>query len=290
MEGRERRVGYGLRRATLELSSPPRLLAQAEAGLVAQCMARAGLRYIPWETWAQRTFGPPMRLGGLGAPLPLETARENGYAELIDRVPEEDDPDTTLAQYLASLSDGGLDNYFRHLDPESSPEARITLHSGARVGAATTGCVAEARRHMYGSVARFLEIHNFQNELMGRRTEVDADLRVERASATYRLLMRDAGHVVADTADARRQANERFGNTRRLSDPVSEDELGLALVDAGCQQSSGINEATEEALIDVVSAWLIDNDPRIRALHDAMGEAVARARAVLVRIPSRYGR
>lgn len=276
-------VDESTRSVVAQLSRPPVILARAEAALVAECLSKAGFRYVPHENSSGMPIPTEGRLGGLGAPLRLQTARQNGYGTLIERIPEDatDDPNLAQEQYLATLSETKQSEYWELLDPSDSPQERIRLESGIAVSAATTGCAAEARKRIYGSVRAFLEIHNFFNELTGRRSEVDEDDRVKHAVEAYSACMREAGYEVVDASDARYQANQEFGRTRKLSDPVTVEERSMAVADATCQETSALNRAMDDAFIDVMSTWINDREATIMALKDTLEDASSRAEAIL---------
>jgi hypothetical protein len=277
-----------MREMLRSLSSPPSSLVLAEAWwLIARCMSRNGLRFLPWELWSARQPSVALRLGGLGALLRVDVARRSGYGSLIERVREDgvDDPDVAQEDYLATLPEDDYNRFYELLDPSDSPQPRLKLESGAVVSTATTGCAAEARKRIYGSVAGFLKAQNFFNELTGHGDEVREDQRVKDAVAEYSNCMGDAGYDVVDTSDARYQTDEAFGRSRRLSDPVSEAERAMAVADAECQESSGINTAMEDSFVDVMSVWLNDHEADIVALHDEMNIAIEQAEAVIAHLP-----
>jgi hypothetical protein len=263
------------------LMRPPVQLAIAEARVTSRCMQGRGFRYPAAEALDRVPSATPSRLGGLGRPLHLEEATRVGYGFRISPRPGTDPVERASGRYLSSLSHAEQAAYQHALAPDGSRGVRVELSGGLVVGAASQGCVAEARKAVYGSVQTFLRLAHVASEVPRVADAAMRHRRVRAAVRAYSGCMAGKGIPVGTPMLAVKLAEERFGGTRPEIGPVSDAERDMAVADAICQQRTGVNEAIDDAVIDAASWWLRDEAPRLLELAALQGNAVESAREIL---------
>lgn len=232
-------------------------LRSSEQGLIADCMAEQGLQYEisatppddPLQTAARRHF----RYGTDD----IAWAREHGYGlsrplasetnELAGEGPNQ--------QHVESLSKADRKVWDEALNGTEDGELDVQLESGRTVFMRTEGCVAEARKILYGDLGKYLFFTYTVREL----TE-NAQARVYDAPEYKAALdewsdcMQAAGYSSSDTFELRE-------NVRGRTEALGEDEAWLieqatAVDDATCNREVGLyetasrleGELTQEAL------------------------------------------
>jgi hypothetical protein len=150
----------------------------AEEKLVARCMRAKGLTYhavgpssaeLEAEVEAaaldlERAYGSD----------DVERARQEGYgpvrrpsppaAEAVTQDPVRDHPNTRLVQ---SMSPARQRAYTVALFGEPNDMVAVDLPDGGRLSVSVAGCVAEARRSLYGDVRRYLRLQFLVENVAG---------------------------------------------------------------------------------------------------------------------------
>ncbi len=198
-----------------------------------------------------------------------------GYSSLVDDDPG--GPQMSDAQSRAIMGfPSGPDS------PDDMPKATITLGSGSIVSAASTGCHAEAKKRIFGSVEDALRQTNFVNEVLSvGLKDVSRFEKVARKEAPeYERCMSAAGFDVK-LGQADDWAAKNISSKRKLGERPAGQELELARADGACQEKVGLAQKLEDAYFQVAGAWVRDNEQRILGLREKKKEALERARAVL---------
>jgi hypothetical protein len=259
------------------VASPPEL-EHAESVVIAQCMALHGLRYPPLR------LDPPKGwirdITGLGAPMTIQEARTRGYGDRLLATSRNVDPQAATKRYKASLRPAKRHEYDGILDPRR-PVIRLTLSDGWIVMASTKGCVARARRRLYGSVLNFLKVFYVPQEIWRFNDRMVASSVVQEALRIYATCMRREGYRANSPQRALTSAIQRFGHTRMWGDQISKQERALAVQDAKCQIDSHIYPVMHNALFSAAAEWLRRNQTLILTLASIQGLALMRARSVL---------
>jgi hypothetical protein len=261
------------------LNHPPELL-WAERKVTAECMAKQGFRYPPYEL-GRRTDPEDSNLAGV-ALLTVPEAQQRGYGLHISSSPDPQalDPDAATAQYLATLTPAEQQRYHTVLDPGRA-QAEVELSGGVRASASIEGCVAEGRAHVYGSVENFLKLFYLPQGIRQFSEQALRAPAVTEARRAYARCMRSAGYRVESPADALDLARTNFGTTRTAEGTVSDAERGMAVADATCQAEADLHRVIDDALVQAGSAWLNEHEGEILGLADLQREALDRARLVL---------
>lgn len=247
--------------------------------LVAACMAEAGFVYHP-----QVPDAPP----GHPAPdvLTPEHAAEVGYGETIPPAPgvvpnawarrlgpvagEQENLD-----YRAGLSPEALAEYWAALDgaaqhdgaaPQDAPGAAPHA-GGASQDGAGAGCRPTAMGQVFADVVVPEEFRAAETALRQSRVAVEADARLEAATAQWRACMAEAGHPGLDGHDGGRdlvvpRAAELPAPADMAFEQVAETfptelaelqafERAVATADAECLQLAGVYAARDAARAEI---------------------------------------
>lgn len=248
----------------VSLLNPPAILGWAEEAAVAACVRRRGLPY---------DVGPyvpdiraPVTLAG--RPLSVRYARRFGYGSsaAVARGVKQGTRGESLGAEMR-----------RALEPAGAPRVRVRLPGGYVASAARHGCIAEARRTVYGSVRDFLLVtygpQIVRLRLLAHLEEALQTPRVRQAAADYAACMARAGYRIRTPRAASRIGARRFGG-----DPdVSPAERRLAVADATCQEHSQVYGAISLALTDLGEDVLVRRGPFVERLVEVVRAAVSRA-------------
>lgn len=234
------------------------VLSWAEQELTGRCMRKNGFAYeVDAPPGTSEDMETLPSLGGFGTPLTVETARD-GYPEVnaADPVTKDAEPGGTRR---------GFD---RTLDDEHARQVHIEI-PGLAVGASTRGCVAEARRRLYGSVRNYLMVEYLAQGVRQFGSRALDDPAVRRSLETYETCMRGRGYAAANPGQARRIA------TRRSEGAAA--EVQMAISDARCQEEAGVYAALDAAVWRAAAPWLETTKAAFTSTAEvrsrAMGEA-----------------
>ena len=280
--GSERRAPGGVdaqtQRLVESLATHDTRLAQAEAKATAECMRPKGFRYPPYEVLRPRPAAAgPARLVH---PISKREAAQHGYGDDLNRErPKDSDPQLAQEHYLNTLPEPERRRYHQALWPADEPEVTIDLPQGMTSGAASTGCVAEARIRVYGSVETYLRLSQFSNALSLVSIDAYDRSRNAKTMGLYGWCMKRAGYAVDPPKEAKDLARERFAHRR--PDEVSDQERAMAVSDATCQESSGIYDRLEAAILDEASDWIRKHETDIRDWAERRRDSQRRAERIL---------
>lgn len=252
---------------------PSHELALAEAAITASCMRKKGLDYPVAEAIAKLPAPHPPRLAGLGTPIDPETADRAGYGPQITPAPGSDPAENAEAAYFEALSPTERRAYHRELSGGSG-EVVVSMPSGARIGASSTGCAAEARRTLYGSIEAFLQVAYCRNEFP-RVADTTMNSRTVRATLhAYEQSLRAAGYKFRTPQLARKAAEQRWGGTRPAAGPSSLEERDQAVADAEAQAVSRCNQAMDEVALAHALPWIRANERWLLDLAEVQAHAL----------------
>lgn len=199
-----------------ELMYPPTELTAAEDRAVTACMRRSGWSYqaatAPSNDHKQRSL---LRLSApddtTNAPSPVDA-------------------------FVEKLSSADRDRFHRDLLGNGVNDIRVTLPGGHSFGAPSTGCLAEARTAVYGTVGNYLTVI-YLPELAQRHVgEVYDDPAVTAAWATHDSCVANGG--------------------------------------AGCR--AGLDDALVAAANRVALRWIGENGPAVDEAHRLLRKALSR--------------
>jgi hypothetical protein len=172
------------------------------------------------------------------------------------------------------------------LRDESERLKLVVLGSGSRriqgpLGSSTsaTGCLADARRRIYGSVRTYLDVTWFTNEVRQHQLGWTDDPRAKAAAGEYLSCMSKRGYSlrsfgeVFDMAARLAQTTPDFANAER--------EVAQAEVD--CETASHVWATWNSLALQRVGPWLESQKDRMADLVQEAEEATDRALVVLGR-------
>lgn len=260
---------------TLLLSRSP-VVAAATARLAVLCLATRGVTSSEGERTAveqalrrSEESTAPTTLAGIVSPLSAAEAAERGYRGVV-------------APHGSTQQDAGLsDRVQAALSPPGAAYTYVEVPDVIRVGAPATGCLAEARTQLFGSVESWLLVDQFVAAGI-RRFAVTAmrSPAVVEAAGRYERCMAERGYATKNPADTARQARLRWVEPDPAGAPTAE-ELAMAGADADCQRLSGVHAVLDDAVLELAGTWIRDNESTILELADTCATAIERARQVL---------
>lgn len=268
-------ISSGVRAAVLSLGSSNTDLQQAELRLQDRCLKAHG--YTVPGLVSQTSGAPSVNLSGALGLLTVEGARTVGYGTLIGQSSALSDPIGAFVQSLSQSQSDKFNVVYNGGDGAKEESLRI----GELVaGASTEGCVAEARKRIYGSISNFLRLTYLPGEIVSLGAEVVNSPAAGEAMAAYATCMQEAGFDVDNLNQTRELAAERFGS-RLVSAPPSQDEFSMAMTDAKCQVSTGLRDRLNEESLRRASAYIAEHEDELLALQELLTTARSNAKAAL---------
>ena len=254
------------------------ILTLAEGELRDRCMREFGFRYFPVhpDEWAPGPFHVGWGLNN------IRQARQEGYG--LSLTPSEDPGGYTTeseptARYLRTLSHDEREHWDIAYFGDHADMTTVTLPNGATFSTSNTGCVADARIELYGSIRAHVEVTALANYMTGEvGSRVMADSSYQEALAGWQECMSELGYSVATPSDAYTMALEA-GITSPVNARVR--EIRIAVDDARCNLHARLTE-TAKALENKHSDELAEeNEARVLATQELQQHALERARDVL---------
>jgi hypothetical protein len=257
------------------LSSAERaVLLLAQERLVSRCMRAKGLTYHavgPSSAELEAEDAAAHALERAYGSDDVERARREGYG--LSRLqkttaaagdPVRDHPNTRLVQ---SMSPAQQQAYTVALFGESGDMAALDLPGGMQLSVSVTGCVAEARKSLYGDVRRYLRLQVLVENIGGDAVRrVLEDPRYVRAVAAWRACMADHGYRYREATDALAAMADRR----------------TAVRDATCNRSARVAATGRRLQAKVTAALAADREGDIQAYRELQATALRRARALHV--------
>ncbi|WP_158885968.1 hypothetical protein [Amycolatopsis anabasis] len=232
------------------------LLARGEERLVRHCMSRQGFVYhevapLPAENGEEHRVFPYVVDD-------VSWARKYGYGAVRSAQPGGQPP-----------VPGPNEAYVNSLPPERQRVYTVTLQGqggqlsvplphGARISASDRGCLAEARRSLYGDLPRWFRAKNIaQRVAKFVQDEVRADARYQQAVRDWAACIRRSGRDVADPKQLHKELAHR---TRQLDKVAAKSlEVETAVAEATCATSIGMTA--------IVGELEREHEPAVRATY-----------------------
>jgi hypothetical protein len=269
-------------------SSDRAFLILAQEKLVARCMQAKGLTYhavgpSSAELEAEDAAGrAPERAYGSDD---VERARQEGYGLARQPglgaagtgAPVQDHPNTRLVQ---SMSPARQRAYAVALFGEARDMVTLHLPDGVQLSVSVAGCVAEARRALYGNVQRYLRleymVQNAGGEVVRR---VLKDSRYARAVTAWRACMAGQGYRYEEATDAYAAMASRYDQRAGARAEVRRQERQLAVTDATCNRSARVAATGRRLHEEVAAIVAAQREGDVLAYRELQATALERARA-----------
>jgi hypothetical protein len=237
-------------------------------------MTKNGFADVPaaGREGGENLFGYPSQL------RPADAAQQ-GYGDEINRDPQQRQGDLEEA-YRAALAPADRARYDK-LKGTSGPQVEVVLPGGIVVSAAASGCVAEARERIYGSVKNFLTVFYLPQGALTDLRNVEKETEVKEALARYEGCMKAAGYSVGFPQAARELAESYYRGRPSPHNRPAARELQIATSDGRCRSSSGLSQAYAKAAERRAARWIREHEAEIVSAGDIQLAASKRAVAAL---------
>jgi hypothetical protein len=252
-----------------------RLLSYAEATLASRCMAKRGLKYV-----ARMAPRDDRRRAKWGTE-DVAYARKHGYgvelASSVDKFVRED-PNANLG-----LSPDQQRTWEEAYFGTDSTRIRVTLPDGDQYEAPGTGCLAEARKELYGDLQQQTRLFYYMQALrLDAANMVKADPAYLAAVDRWRRCMQSRGYSYPNPLGAIEDATlsyRRFGPKGHAR--ARTREIQIAVADATCgKQSKLVAVATEKERL-YQSQVMQEHEGDVVAFHELYSVALGRAKRLL---------
>lgn len=202
------------------------LLHRASERLIARCMARHGFAYAEQPPPSSREPGFRYVLDDVG------WARKHGYGTLLGR-PGERNQDASGGKLAPER-----ERAWQRTLLGSGHQLVADLPGLGRVSAPDTGCIAEARRTLYGDLAGWYRVRRVVDHLGSYLADqVGAASEYRTGLAAWARCVRERGYAASSPDDLRelvaRQEAESVG------EQAEAQEIAAAETEAGCASSTG---------------------------------------------------
>jgi hypothetical protein len=267
------------------------LLWAAEEDLIAACMGRRGLSYLPNskdddpESQPGRTPVDPR--GDVAA------ARTRGYG-LVAGMQEVESPITTIdrnAEALARMTDAERAAFLEALrgpaisaaDPSMRQHVEsVPLPGGGAAYWYRDSCLAEARRRLYGEDYEHNEIGYglafLRNELL---TTADEDPEYKKDLNAWRDCMRRQGFSEDRPEAAAKRLTSEYHAGKLSLDELRTQEVTVATADTECFVATDLARSRQAAEARAEEQLLARNTEKLLAMQRARDEALERAETFL---------
>jgi hypothetical protein len=246
---------------TLQLLNLDPAIDAAEQALTRDCLAHRGLDMPVVPVFVR----PEIGITGM-APFTELEARQFGFAL---RVPH---------PRVEPLKQSGTNNQERARSHDALFGSGLHRVSGPLGSVASAdGCLAEARRELFGSVRNYLDVTWFVNEVRHHQFGWTRDQRARLAARRYLACIAMRGYALSSFGEAYRIAARRFSGVGARP----EQQRAMALAEASCQRKSRVWPIWDSMALERLAPWLQRQAHRIEALLDLADEAAARAHTIL---------
>ncbi len=261
-------------------------LARAEETLTARCMRARGWEYSP----------PPSKPAVAVHPSAVLTPAEQWAFDDVVRAPRsgfgigdaltrvaEDPRDLLVEEPPDGASATRPEGFLQDLQGSPNQSVIITELDGSQSGVGAEGCLAVARRAVWGTLEDYLtaaDVVGFiQAEAMTRtRSRVEGPLR------RWQTCMEGRGWNVPGDEDLEPEnivweAWSAYGAVD--PDAAASEERRLAVAHAECSRESGLGQAFRSAYADVATSLIARYEGAVIETRERISEAVERARNAL---------
>lgn len=262
----------------------------AEERLVARCMTGLGWNYEPQQAvFFEEELEDAVVRRGVEAWQwdDPDLASEHGYgiAE-TGGIPEPEPPTNPNLDYVMSLSPSDQVQYAEDMNGRPDESIRLPLPEGGEISVGTQGCLASARRELFGSVEAFGEWHMLSihfTELMPGA--VFSDPEVDAALTTWRQCMMEQSFPSFSNPDEAFAFAHRYFRDAEFG-RAEQDEMKQAVSDATCALTADLRRHAQEALKQLEQRLADDWLERVRQAERTLDIALTRAIALLQAVDS----
>lgn len=208
------------------------LLYRAEERLIRHCMEDNGFEYYEIPPISDTPRGIPY------ANDDVVWAREHGYD-----VPQERARENPNTEPFDKLSSARQQAWQRMLVGQGD-RVSVRLPDGPVFSISGQGCIASARRKLYGDLARWYRAHKLVEQIPSLvRQAVKDDARYDAAIADWAVCVRRRGHDVDNPIELREQLASR---TRTMKPAVAHiAETRTAVAEASCARSASLSRVVQ---------------------------------------------
>ena len=265
--------------AIVAVTHPPAVIERAMLVSTAECMRESGFEFPPLGVFRRRG-ALSGSLAGIAPVLNVNAAEAHGYGRRISRSSWRTDPDVATRRYLSEFPPDKRRMYQRAKDDPEKGSVSVLLPGGIEVSAPAGGCIARARRDVFGSVGDFLRHFYVPQEI---KTHTAAALKKEATRATlerYQVCMAALGYEVESPQQTLEMAMERFGH-RRIDDSPTALEREMSVADARCQGESRFTVVLDREILTLATEWLAANERELVELVALQEEAARRSNKII---------
>ncbi|NEA31709.1 hypothetical protein [Streptomyces sp. SID13031] len=246
------------------------LLRSAEERLVHECMSAAGFQYFerpPATKSDQRDF--PYVVDDVA------WAAANGYGRPEQTAP----PVDPAARYFAGLPKE-QQNAWRKTLVGSGKQISVELAPGRRLSASDKGCIASARRTLYGDLVGWFKARRLTDNLdFLVQDKVRDDQRYVTAMADWAGCVKGRGYDAADPGALREVVAKR--NEGRAASVVRAAEVEATVAEATCANSTSLTRTLRSIEPGYRAAAIAEHQRELADLNVLEQAAVPRAKAAL---------
>jgi len=231
----------------------------AETLLAGRCMASGGYKFI--VDWPYDDL--PLPVGPFGSD-DVETARTVGFGLRAGRASITEDPNQAL---VAGLSLARQAQYTAAMFGADTDQAKVTLPDGSVVSTGLSGCLADARRALFGQdldgwFRLDVWASNAQEEIL---SQVLGSAEYGKALDVWRTCITDNGYATGDPVAARDLVAQAHGQLS--ADVAWQLERKIAVAAATCARQSSL-VSIGQRLQTQITATVLARSPANAAEHE----------------------
>lgn len=260
------------------VSSPDdaRLIADAEAKLISQCMDRQGW---PWK--AAPSDPGEESVGTFGALLSPEQLRTNGYGvdvvefATLGRMKDPADPNLL---FIRSLPGARRAAYEKALFGGNAPDVTVSGPGDMNTLTASDGCIAQAEIEIFGSVANSINYSMIPEAVKDAAGSLRNNPVMVASASKWVECMRSAGYDPGFSVTGWSWVLAELSGGRPVTDAQARK---VAAVDADCLETSGFWNTMNELMDQKSRVGAKKLGLKPEAWNSMRTEALANARQVL---------
>lgn len=235
------------------------------------CVEAAGM-HIPLFLSGQDDSGANLS-GAVGLMTESEAAVDGyGFGEVAP---------APVEVWLERLPDADRKRYEQLVAPAGGPTAQVTSETGMVMSAPATGCTAQARTAVYGSVENYLTLVVWRNSLLNLEGGWVDDEELGAALDAYAECMSAAEYDVGSVQEAQDLARERFQADRSAGAAPSPEEVQMAVTDARCQEGVDLRDQVNSAFLRANADFFVEHQAEVVTLAEQHSASLARAKEIL---------
>ncbi|MEU4394168.1 hypothetical protein [Kribbella sp. NPDC023855] len=246
------------------------LLHQAEQRLIKQCMTAAGFRY------AERPVPPPRTERRFAYIIDdVAWAKVHGYDD-PNPAPRSTNPNSAYAQ---SLSAAEARRWERTLIGDGK-QISFELGDGSRISTSDKGCLATARRALYGDLPLWFRARRTSDGLVYIvYSKVQHDPRYVAAMAEWATCVRGRGYAAETPGRLMEVVKQRSKGQSRQA--IRAAEIAGAVTEAGCATSTSLAATVRDLHAEHLTKTTAENRREFQQLERLERAALPQAKSVL---------